>query len=215
MSAASPLTQEPSLGKLRPIDEIARDPSLRKLRDDVLAIAQRRDLSALAAMSAARLQIDDESMTRDQFIAWVRRMPASFWQELGDAMAAGFVRSNDPHEAPMFDAPYVSIMRSRREDNDQPLLAIVGTAVAVHRDPDAGSPVIDRLDHDIVRPGEASAEATRPGEFAGDYLWLQIKTPSGRLGWVLSKYALSGSEPRFRFRRTSGVWKLVGYITGD
>jgi hypothetical protein len=213
--AASPLTQEPSLAKLQPVDEIAHDPSLRKLRDDVLAIAQHRDLSGLAAISAARLKIDDESMTRGQFIAWVRRMQTSFWQELRDGVAAGFARSSDPHDAPMFDAPYVAIMRSRREDSDQPLLAIVGTGVAVHRDPDARSPVIDRLDYDVVRPGEASAEATRAGEFSGDYLWLQIKTPSERLGWVLSKYALDGSEPRFRFRKMNGVWKLVGYITGD
>src|ERR1051325_10725887 len=89
LAAAAP-QEPPSLGKLRPVDEFTRDPSLRKLRDEILALARRRDLPGLAALSADRLSIEGEAMTRQEFMAWFRRMPQPeqtlFWQHLRDGM---------------------------------------------------------------------------------------------------------------------------------
>jgi hypothetical protein len=67
---------EPGLGKLWPDDGVAHDASLRQLRDTVLAVARRRDLSMLMAMSADSLSIAGELMTRDQFVAWFERKAA-------------------------------------------------------------------------------------------------------------------------------------------
>lgn len=57
--------------------------------------------------------------------------------------------------------------------------------------------------------------ASDPGLHAMRDELLRVTTPAGRRGWVLSKYALTGSDPRFLFRRVGGVWKLVGYATAD
>ena len=121
-------------------------------------------------MSTDRLSIEDkEAMTRDQFLAWFRRMrapqQAMFWQRLRDAMAQGFARADDRPGPLTVEAPYVPALLARRPDIDRSLLAIAGAGIAVHRDPGGRSPVIDRLDHDVVYQGPALPEATRPGEY--------------------------------------------------
>jgi hypothetical protein len=218
--AASLPQRDPPLGKLWPVDEFAREPGLLQLRDQVMAVVQSRDPSRLAAMSTDRLSIEDkEAMTRDQFLAWFRRMrapqQAMFWQRLRDAMAQGFARVGDLPGPLTVEAPYVPALLARRPDIDRSLLAIAGAGIAVHRDPSGRSPVIDRLDHDVVYQGPALPEATPRGEYDGEYYWWQIKTPGGRLGWVLSKYALTTSEARFLFRKVDGVWTFAGYEPGD
>ena len=222
LATAAAWQPTPSLGKLRLVDEFARDRNLGAMRDELLTVARRRDVAGLTALSADRLSIGDESMTRDQFLAWVRRMPSEeqdmFWQRLRDALVLGAarVRGAAAGEATV-QAPYVPELLSRRHDNGQPLLAIAGTGVAVHRGPSARSAVIDRLDYDVIDGSSAFLDArpTKPGEFDGAYEWLRVTTPGGRRGWVLSKYALTASEPRFLFRNVGGVWKLAGYVTGD
>jgi len=204
--------------KLMPVDEAQRDPSLNAFRGSLLAVARRENASQLAALAAENVMFEEDELTPAAFAARIAALPtderAKFWQELRDDVTFGMAYERG-FEVPTLLAPYVSVLLRERAESDPEVMAITGRAVAVHERSQMSSPIIARLDYDIVHQGPDGLLPVEPGEFEGMYEWVHILMDDGRAGWVVSKYVYSVGEPRFAFRKTRGIWKLIGYWTAD
>ena len=189
--------------KLMPVDESRRDPVLGAFRDRVADAARREDLSQLRSLIGNPAHFESDDLTPDGFIARVRALAtpdrAAFWKQLRDALALGMAYARSGVE-PRLIAPYTFVLLKNPES-----IAITGARVAMHERADAASPVVARLDYDVVAYGPDGATDE----------WVHIETADGRMGWVAARYAHSPSEPRFQFGKIRGVWKLIGYGTGD
>jgi hypothetical protein len=188
--------------KLLPVDESRRDPVLRAFRDAVVTAARREDLSQLRPLLGNPVHFESDDLTPDRLIARIREMAApdraAFWKQLRDALALGMAYNGGGVD-PTLIAPYTFVLENPES------IAITGAGVALHERAHAASPIVARLDYDVVGygPGGATDE------------WVNIETSDGRVGWVAARYAHSPGEPRFQFGKIGGVWKLIGYGTGD
>ena len=191
--------------KVVPVDESRRDPMLRAFRDQVADAARREDLSRLRPLisDGAYFGESSEGLTPDAFVARIGNLDATerpaFWRQLRDALALGMAYDRSGVD-PRLIAPYTSALLENPES-----VAITGARVAVHERADARSPIVMRLNYDVVAYGP---EGTTDE-------WVQIETADGRVGWVAARYARSPSQPRFEFGNIHGDWKLIGYGTGD
>ena len=215
--AAAPAQPAAQVRKVARVDESARDPALGRLRDQLLAVAKARDLARLLPLLADTVRVEFDEMPRAQFAErfaqWSAADRALFWQQLRDAFTLGMAYDRGIAEPTTLIAPYTTVALEKiAESGDRPL-AITGSGVAVRRDPNPSSPILERLDHDLVEIGPALPLPAQPGVFDGVYEWLHVKTPSGRLGWVVSKYVRAVNDPRFYIGNVNGAWKVTGYAT--
>jgi hypothetical protein len=216
-AAVTPAQPAAQVRKIARVDESARDPTLGRLRDDLLAVAKGRDLARLLPLMADTVRVDFDEMPRAQFAEWFAQRSAAdqalFWQQLRDAFTLGMAYEPGIAEPTTLIAPYTTVALEKILERGDLLLAITGSGVAVHRDPNPSSPIVERLDHDLVEIGPELPLPAPPGAFDGVYEWLHVKTPSGRLGWVVSKYVRAVNDPRFYVTKAGGVWKVSGYAT--
>lgn len=208
----APLAHSPQAGSLRPVDEAARDPSLRALRRDLLAAAASRDAARLRPFLAVTVTMDQtRDLTADEVVRWIRsQSPAdqtAFWQDLRTAVNLGFLEFGDGMCAP-------SIVFLLPDDADGGV-AVAARGVRVRREPRADAPIIDTLTFALVEPGPESSRRAAPGFEGGDYEWQQVRLADQRLGWVLSKYLIGPGSRRFCFERIGGQWKLVAFGVAD
>jgi hypothetical protein len=193
----------PDARKLVPVDESRGNPVLKVFRDRVVDAARREDLSRLRPLIGNPARFDSEELTPDAFIARMRAMAAAdraeLWKQLRNALALGMAYSGSGVESSLI-APYTFVLLKNPES-----IAITGAKVALHERADAASPIVARLDYDVVGYG--------PDGMTDE--WVNIEMADGRVGWVAARYAHSPGEPRFQFGKIGGVWKLIGYGTGD
>lgn len=202
--------------KLKRVDAAVHDISLRRLRRDVLKAADPMDRDALRRLMSTVVKIDyDKELTPAQAVAEIESYSATdqalFWQDLREAVTLGFFRDGMGACAP-------SVIFELPDDVDgsfQQPIGIIAAGVKVRRAPERTSQVIDILSYDIVAMGPELARPATDGQFGGQYEWLQIKTPKGEFGWVLSKYLRERGARRFCFEKKNGLWKLTGWATGD
>ena len=217
--------------KVPRVDEAAHDPELARLRDRLLMAAKQRDLAQLLPLLSDPVRPFFDEMSRDEWAAWFEHQSASdqapFWQDLRDAFTLGMAYEHEANE-PMLLAPYTTvtieaIVKPTDNDPDQyyaikdpdQYYAITGSGVAVRRDPTMSSPIIERLDYDLVQSTPAGTKPTQAGVLDGVYEWLQVKTRSGELGWMTSKYAWNVFDIRFVIKKSDGVWKVTAWASGD
>jgi Bacterial SH3 domain len=199
--------------KLLPVDEAATDPTFARFRDELRSIAQNRDIDRLIPLLGTEVVTFDGRRSRDEFVVWLRRGTApdreAFWTDLAEALQFGFAKMRDVRAA--FCAPYPAEMMD--QDFNRPQGAIMGANVNVRAKPTISSEVIERLSYDIVdlrSEQEPAAEIDK-----GQHTWLDIQTPSGKVGWVLSKYVWRFGMPRACVRKDGGQWRLWSVAETD
>jgi hypothetical protein len=214
IQAQVPATQKAGAAqRLLPIDDTRGDRALRELRNRLLSAVASQEIAQLEPLLADYVYAEFDGMPRDEFIKRFQRGSAEtrtrFWQELRDALLLGVAQEPGRAEA---CAPYTYRRIPSGDRDEQVLLAVTGSHVAVRDLPQANSLVIERLSHDIVELGPQPEQ----DEASDGYSWVHIKTPSGRLGWVLSRYVRANSSPRFCFQKYEGRWRLYAFATtGD
>jgi hypothetical protein len=222
---AAPAQRRPEGWKVARIDEAAHNPELARLRDGVLVAARERDLARLLPLLSDPVRVPRDSelmpMSHNEFATWFAGRSTSeqalFWQDLRDAFTLGMAYERAAE--PMLLAPYTlvainTIVEPTEKDAYQ-YYAITGSRVAVRRDPTLSSPIIQRLDHELIEKGPAVPAPMQPGALDGVYEWRQVKTRSGQLGWVASKYALNVFDRRFAVEKRDGVWKITALAKAE
>ncbi len=193
----------PSIGKVRPLDEAARDPQFAAFRDSLLRIVARRDTTALLAIVAPEIKSsfggnDGLAGFREQ---WRLGQPDSkLWSVLDDVLRHGGRFSG----AESFWAPWTFLALPDSLDAFEHLI-IRDSAVVVRETAGPASAVLGLLSYDIVRAGEYDPEAA----------WRAIALADGRRGYVAVAQIRSPVDYRAGFTRRDGRWWLVILVAGD
>lgn len=126
-----------------------------------------------------------------------------------------------PYEAPAgveiqaFQCPHISQASVGDPYMD---VYILGEDVNVREQPENNSPVIEVLDNELVKADPARFDRlTEKQREEMETLegWRPIITPSGKPGYVSSRYAYVPVGYRARFENKNGTWKMTIFIAGD
>ena len=197
---AQQLPALPSYGKVTPVDEARRDPSLAAFRDSLLAIVGRRDSAALAARIAPTIRFSFGESAGGA-AGFMRQWSASMdrlWPTLDDVLRHG----GRIQDTVSFVAPWTfNALPDSLDAFDY--LIIRDSGVVVYAAPDSAS--IGTLSLDIVRRGGGLS----------DSLWRSIRLPDDRMGFVEVKHVRSPVDYRIGFRKISGRWLIDFFVSGD
>lgn len=126
-----------------------------------------------------------------------------------------------PYEAPAgvemeaFQCPHISQSAVGDPYMD---VHILGENVNVRAEPQENSPVIETLSNELVQADSSGydrlTEQQREAIETSDG-WRPIITPSGKRGYVSSRYAYLPVGYRARFENKDGQWKMTIFIAGD
>ncbi len=192
-----------SIGKVRPLDEAARDPHFAAFRDTLLRIVARRDTTALLAIVAPEIKSsfgggDGLDGFREH---WRLDQPDSkLWSVLEDVLRHGGRFSGEES----FWAPWTFLALPDTLDAFEHLI-IRDSAVVVRERADPAGAVLGLLSYDIVRAGAYDPEAA----------WREIVLGDGRRGYVSAAQVRSPVDYRAGFERRDGRWRLVILVAGD
>ncbi len=189
--------------KLRPRDDSARDPALRRVIDAIRAACKAKSTELLAPHLAEDVK---ESFGGDgspaAFLAAFKKKPA-LWDELDTAFKLGgsFV-------GPSFAAPYVYSAFPENLEGDR-YLVVLGDNVPVHETPRDTGIVAARLSYDIVRRATAELSVKVPPE------WIRIRPPIGVPGYVRRQHLRSPIDYRAVLDKDKDRWVLTAFVAGD
>lgn len=188
---------------LPPRDECAGLPGFSTFRDQLRDAVRRRDSDALIALT-------DEDIAssfggdngREEFIeTWQLSSGADspFWSEIEAVLSLG-CSNNGEYAA----SPYLFGRFPDDRDGFSSLVA-TGTRIALRAGPTTSSPVLARLDWDLL---------TRQGDET-ESEWVPVRTDSGAEGYVHSSFVRSPIDYRAIFERTGTGWRMTAFIAGD
>lgn len=205
--------------RLYPVDESHKDRSFKLFRDQLLAALKRRDKQFLLSIVHPEIlnSLGGERGVKEFVENWkLNTSNSKVWAELYKILLLGgtFAEQNGEKE---FSAPYVT----SRWDRIQPKLrgefaevsyeAIIGSRVRVYSRPDLDAPVLTRLSYDVV-------EVDYPGSIEsndGGFIWVKIKLPKGRGGYVRADKIRSPSDMSAHFKKFKGKWLLYIFSGGE
>ncbi|MBI3912114.1 MAG: SH3 domain-containing protein [Armatimonadetes bacterium] len=132
----------------------------------------------------------------------IDRPDSRLWRTLATILSlGGSFRTYDGHR--QFCAPYVYSRWPDEWDAFQ-YAAILGRNINVRTRPSLASPVVTRLSYDLVRI---------PRGIRG--VWVPVITPSGRRGYVYSRFIRSPIDYRACFEKLRGKWLMTALVAGD
>jgi hypothetical protein len=195
--------QTPSVVRLYPVDDTARDPAfhsfVRKLRSAVDA----RDSEALRRLVDEEVVVgpgaDDKGWAK--FTAKWRpddRQESRLWLALSDLLSLGFFREHPS----LFLSPYL-VWRFPPDLNMATHLVVIRDKAALRVTPSVRAPAVASLSFDIVR---------KLGQIeAGDELveWVHVRTTDGKSGYLNRRDVMSPLMPRAQFGLRRGRWILI------
>lgn len=126
-----------------------------------------------------------------------------------------------PYEAPAgveidaFQCPHISQSAVGDPYTD---VHILGENVNVRAEPQENSPVIETLTNELVQADSTGYDRLteqQREEIETVDGWRPVITPSGRRGYVSSRYAYLPVGYRARFENKNGTWKMTIFIAGD
>lgn len=214
-----PTTQIKEDGKLYPVDEAPRDPSLVAFRQNLLGVIARRDPSALlSALSPdVGLGFSGESgreAFEEQWDLKTNPKASDIWRVMNDVLRGGGVWQEGPDGNAWFSAPYVFSTYDGRDAFEQSV--ITGAGVNVRAEPRTGATILTQLSYDIVDLATPPANAGTPLRIGGyDYGWTAIELPGGKRGFVSDKYITSPVGYRVIIEQTNGKWQINNLVVGD
>lgn len=215
----SPLPCAGQTIRLYPVDESHKDRSFKIFRDQLLAALRRRDKKYLLSVLHPDIMnsLGGNGGVKEFVEHWkLNSSDSKVWSELYKIMSLGGTFENVNGEKE-FSAPYVS----SRWDRIQPKLrgefaevsyaAIIGSRVRVYSRPDLDAPVLARLSYDVV-------EVDYPGSIQSsdyEFIWVKIKLPKGRSGYVRAAEIRSPSDTSAHFKKVNGKWLLYIFSGGE
>ena len=189
--------------KLRPRDDSARDPALRRVIDAIRAACRAKSTELLAPHLAADVK---ESFGGDgspaAFLAAFKKKPA-LWDELDTAFKLGgsFI-------GPSFAAPYVYSAFPENLEGDR-YLVVLGENVPVLETPRDTGIVAARLSYDIVRRASPEMGVKVPVE------WVRVRPPIGVAGYIRRQHVRSPIDYRAVLDKQGDRWVLTAFVAGD
>jgi hypothetical protein len=205
--------------RLYPVDESHKDRSFKNFRDRLLAALRRRDKKFLLSILHPEIlnSLGGERGVKEFVEKWkLNSSQSKVWSEFYKILLLGGT-FDDVKGEKEFSAPYVS----SRWDRIQPKLggefaevsyeAIIGSSVRVYSRPDLVAPVLTRLSYDVV-------EVDYPGSIQSsdfEFIWVKIKLPKGRSGYVRADEIRSPSATSAHFKKFKGKWLLYIFSGGE
>src|ERR1043166_211906 len=225
--AAPPGPYKPVPVKVAPL---VTDPSLAAFRNELAAVAQRKDRAALARMVVAKgfFWERDDGQGADPKKSSVENLAVAFnlegndspgWDALAQAAA-------DPHAAPdpqkkgVACAPVVpdldgkafeALAQTTKTDPSEWAFPYAA-GVEVRAEPKADAPVTEKLGLALVRVtiDESPLHAVE-GTSAE---WLRVITPSGKFGYVPAGSIGALVSDQICYIKDASGWKIVGLVGG-
>jgi len=200
-------------GRLFPVDEAAKDPSFLAFRQKLIEAARKHDLDfILGTLDPNIVNSFGGSEGIEGFKAiWELNKPQTkLWDTLTLVLTLGGSLNVSDQET-SFWAPYV-YSRWPNEFDSFEHAAIIGTNVKIRSRPALDAPVVTNLSYDIVKFADQS---WLPAGEAGPEAWVKIIAPTGREGFVSSRYVRSPIDYRIGFIKKDGRWSITHFVAGD
>jgi hypothetical protein len=193
--------------RVPPVDRCATSPSFVAFRTRLRAAVARRDGAWLLSIVAPDIQYSfGDSPGRAGFArAWGLDRPASsrIWREIGEVLRLGCDRA----EGGEYWAPSLSLAQGEMDEGEGPAtLLAVGPDAVLHAAPSDSSPVVARLEWDILTP--------RDGDDGGS-TWIPVALGDGTRGYIRRSLVRSQGDYRAVFARRHGRWLMTAFVAGD
>lgn len=199
--------------KLYPVDEAQKDPSFYAFRSRLIQAVDCHDVSYIISILSddVRGSFGSGPGVEGFKIEWRLESPDTiFWETLKDVLThGGAFQTFDGKD--VFVAPYVSSSFPQDFDSYE-YAAIVGKNVKLRERPNLKSRVIKLLSYDIVKVTNWQAVKDKN---ENDYQWIAVELLSGEKGYVAEAYIGSPLGYRAWFKKISGRWLLIYFVSGD
>jgi hypothetical protein len=214
-AASGQLSESPKTYRarqLRPIDEGQQDPSFHAFRQKMLEAISRKDAKSLLSVVDPNIQISfggEEGIQAFRELWKPEDVNSEVWNTLAQLLRLGGTFGESKNE---FWAPYVF---SRFPDNYDgfDFLAIIARDVKVRSEPNDKAPMIASLSYDIVL--NLSGSDSQEPKNKADPIWVRIRLPDGREGFVSALFIRSPTDYRAGFKKNAGKWLLTHFVAGD
>ena len=188
----------------KPVDRCAGNASFAAFRDSLARIVDERDAARLLSIAAYDIEVDlGGGAGRAAFVeAWALGTPeeSRIWSEMETILRLGCTMEGRSASIP-------SLFDEATEDERDPYTSLLAIEPggAVHAGPDDASPVVARLDWDVLRLLDWNG--------AGE--WIPVALADGRRGHVRREHVRSPIDYRAAFERRDGTWRMTMFLAGD
>jgi hypothetical protein len=202
------------------------DPGFEAFRQQVVAIAQKKDRAALAQLVAKNFfWIPEDKDAADKKKPGIDNLAraigldardANGWELLGTFAAEPTADPNPDHPGtvcapgqPNFDDNAADELISDTQTEPSEWGYTTKDGIEVHAEPNATSPVIEKLGVSMVRayPDDSPANAVNAD-------FIRIVAPSGKLGYILVDTLAPLASDQLCYAKEGGAWKITGVIGG-
>ena len=225
--AAPPGPYKPVAVKVAPL---ATDPSLAAFRNELVAVAQRKDRAALARMVVAKgfFWERDDGQGADPKKSSIDNLAVAFNLEGADSPGwdALLQAAADPHAAPDpqkkgivcspavpdLDGKAFETLAQQTKTDPSEWGFTYAAGIEVRADPKPDAPVIDKLGLILVRVtiDESPLHAVE-GTSAE---WLRVVVPSGKIGYVPAGTIGALVSDQICYSKDASGWKIAGLVGG-
>lgn len=209
-ASLSPLHADALTERLKFWDDGPQDASFVKFRNELKDIIARKDASALFKHLASDIKIDFGGFGGGPEFHKMWKpydKDSKVWAALGLVVNQG-----GNFDAPVrFSAPYVySAFPSDLDGMDK--VVVTNEAAVLRKAPNAGAPVVRKLDRDILTLVKGPAKSQHE---AGPSDWSEVKDEKGNQGFVLDSDVRSPLDYRAYFEKRKGRWQITVFVAGD
>jgi hypothetical protein len=208
-----------------PVDEAGKDPSLQKVRAQLLTVISRHDKKALLPWLDPDIQYahGGGAGIHDFIENWgIGSKGSDFWGKMEFALKHGgyFEKGRDFYSNKLgwikdsqseFIAPYYlfycdneqSFAKTFGKFDDGCRANIISRNLPLHSQPNPEAPIIANLSYDLVRV-DAEADQRRQS-------WTKVMTTDGTCGFVETNELSFQTDPIAVFRKIYGNWRLIWF----
>jgi hypothetical protein len=202
------------------------DPSYEAFRKQIVAIAQKKDRAALAQLVTKNFfWMPEDKDAADKGKPGIDNLAraigldsgeASGWEVLATFAAEPTADPNAEHPGvvcgpgqPSFDENAADELISTTQTDPSEWGYVTKDGVEVHAEPNATSPVIEKLGLQLVRafPDDSPANAVQAD-------FIRIVAPSGKLGYILVETLAALASDQICYGKEGAAWKIAGVIGG-
>ncbi len=190
--------------RVAPVETCASDRSFVAFRNQLRQAIERRDARRLLALVSddIRVNFGGDAGRADFSRQWGLNRPqtSQLWQELGAVLRLGCARA----EGGGFVSPSLNAQLGENDDPFETVVAVVPGST-MHARADARSPVVRRLQWDVLRTRNDNGQSP----------WVRVTVPRGPSGYVRRAHVRSPVDYRAYFRRTRAGWRMDAFLAGD
>jgi len=203
------------------------DPSFTAFRNQLAEIAAHKDRAALGKMVVAQnfFWVQDKDLAdphKSGIDNLAKAIDLNAKDDSGWQILAGFATEASAAESPQQPAVFCSPADPNLDTNALEALTKATqtepgewgypnkNGVEVHAAAQPNSPVIEKLDMNLVRVLPDTTPPTNPN----DPFFLHVAAPSGKAGYVDAQSVSPLGGDQICYTKQSGAWKIAGYLGG-